>query len=278
MRRLIGFRDSCSCETVKEPVVAAHPQKTPVKSLVKVRFRESARTLTYYNDRFDLVCGDVVYVSGTMAGQYGVVIEVVTKFRIHTADYERVLKCLDLTILGTGTYVQTADKMVCCLGAAISPERFEDWITPPIEQKKEKDDTDPDEIVSGDGYSIELSQISNCEDLRQVILERGAGYYEEGRVKYIALYNGTGTAFVKGTKWYRVDFHYENGIITDLFCDCPYSGLCKHEVAVAMELKMLFKENPTLEKKEFFVAIDHAVFWRLMSRVVAIDTSLGANL
>lgn len=37
---------------------------TPVKSLVKIRFHSHGIELAYYNDRFDLQPGDVVYVSG----------------------------------------------------------------------------------------------------------------------------------------------------------------------------------------------------------------------
>lgn len=74
--------------------------------------------LAYYNDRFDLNEGDVVYVSGKLADEPGVVVSVTTKFRIHTSDYERVLSLLDLTIHGSFSGVR--DKMVYAMALCIN--------------------------------------------------------------------------------------------------------------------------------------------------------------
>ena len=96
-------------------------------------------------------------------------------------------------------------------------------------------------------------------------------YCAEGNVKYLYLHDGTGVAYVEGTKWYRVDFRYDgNGMITDLFCDCPYSSLCKHEVAVALTLRMLLQQ-PQMENAGSFVALDRWLFWQLASRAETID-------
>ena len=46
----------------------------PVRSLVQVAFDSGQNPLTYYNDRFDLKQGDVVYVEGKMEGRRGHVI------------------------------------------------------------------------------------------------------------------------------------------------------------------------------------------------------------
>lgn len=48
----------------------------PKKSVVKVYFPGSGKKLAYYNDQFDLKCGEMVYVDGAMEGQRGRVIEV----------------------------------------------------------------------------------------------------------------------------------------------------------------------------------------------------------
>lgn len=94
---------------------------------------------------------DVVYVSGKLAGEPGVVVSVTTKFRIHTSDYERVLSLLDLTIHGSFTRVR--DKMVSFDQMAITPEQFGGWVTPPEDPKKKKDeDEDEDEVISGEGF------------------------------------------------------------------------------------------------------------------------------
>lgn len=239
---------------------------TPVKSLIKIRFHSHSIELAYYNDHFDLQIGDVVYVSGKKAGEAGVVTSVTTKFRIHTSDYEKVLAKLDLTFHGSFTRVQ--DKMVC-FDIAIQPDQFASWVTPPVE--KQKDDAEPDEVISGEGYRIDLNDIGSCEDLTEAIYHRAVDYCAEGNVKYLYLQNGTGVAFVEGNKWYRVDFHYgSDGVITDLFCDCPYSNLCKHEVAVALTLRMLLKQ-PQMENATSFIALDRWLFWQLAARADAID-------
>ena len=62
-----------------------------------------------------------------------------------------------------------------------------------------------------------------------------------------------------------VDFHYENGLVTDLFCDCPYPCLCKHAVAVVLNLRMLSKQ-PEMRMDSDFVALDRFLFWKLASR------------
>ena len=100
MRRMIGFMASNEPKTETPVAPTTIRSMTPVKSLVKVRFENHSMPLAYYNDRFDLQEGDVVYVSGKLAGEPGVVVSVTTKFRIHTSDYERVLSLLDLMEAG----------------------------------------------------------------------------------------------------------------------------------------------------------------------------------
>lgn len=50
-------------------------------SVVRVYFPERDRAYSYYNDRFDLHEGDVVYVSGKLAGLLGRVAAVDYNFR-----------------------------------------------------------------------------------------------------------------------------------------------------------------------------------------------------
>ena len=49
----------------------------------------------------------------------------------------------------------------------------------------------------------------------------------------------------------------------------PYSDLCKHEVAVAITLRMLFKQ-PQFKNAGDFMALDRWVFWQLASRADSI--------
>jgi SWIM zinc finger domain protein len=260
MKKLIGFFDTENKQPQVEPLSVSPLPETPIKSLVHIRFPDG-RKLAYYNDRFALNCGDVVYVSGKLSGTAGIVVEVTTKFRIHTSDYEKVLSCLDLTI--HGSFVSVADKMVSQGDIAIRPTRFESWVVPPTQKKHEEEEED--EIISGEGYTIDLESIGTAEGMQQAILERALDYCSEGKVAYVSVCNGVGTAFVDGTKWYRVDFQLENGVMRDVFCDCPYSGLCKHEVAVAITLQALMKQE-RIADFDNFVALDRNLFWKLVSR------------
>lgn len=49
-------------------------------------------------------------------------------------------------------------------------------------------------------------------------------------------------------------------MMTDIYCDCPYPELCKHEVAAAFTLRMLF-EQPQFKDISDFMAMDHRAFW-----------------
>lgn len=263
MKKMIGFMAGNESGAAPHAVSAEGRTTAAVKSLVKVRFEQHPTALAYYNDRFDLRQGDVVYVSGKLAGSPGVVVSVSTKFCIHTSDYERVLSLLDLTI--HGSFTRVGDKMVSFDRIAVTPERFASWITPPEDPRKKKDEAEEDEVISGEGYAIDINHLEDCEDITAAIAERGFHYCKEGRVRYLCVRSGVGTAFVEGNRWYRLDFRFNEGRMTDLYCDCPYPGLCKHEVAVALTLYMLFKQ-PRFANAGDFMALDHQTFWQLASR------------
>ena len=118
-------------------------------------------------------------------------------------------------------------------------------------------------------YAIDINNIEACEDITSAIAERAVSYCTEGRVRYLCVQNGVGRAYVEGTKWYRVDFHFNDGMMTDIYCDCPYSELCKHEVAVTLTLRMLFKQ-PQFKNAGDFMALDRWAFWQLASRAESI--------
>lgn len=266
MKRLIGFMANNNCQAEMPSVPAAVRSSTPVRSLVKICFDGRPTPLAYYNDLFDLQEGDVVYVSGRMSGKPGVVVSVTTRFRIHTSDYERVLSLLDLTI--HGSFVRVQDKMVSFDQLAITPEQFGGWVTPPEDPEIGVDEAE-DEVISGEGYTIDMNDIEDCADIAPAIAERAVNYCVEGRVRYLCVLDGVGRAYVEGTKWYRVDFRLDNGMMTDIYCDCPYPELCKHEVAVALTLRMLFREPPFKNARDF-MALDRRVFWQLASRADSI--------
>lgn len=235
-----------------------------VRSLVNVRFAGWGRPLTYLNERFALHVGDVVYVSGKLAGEPGVVTAVITKFRVPTATYERVLALLDLRV--HGEFFRVQDKMVCLDAAALPPQRFAGWVTAPNDPLRTPPEmASENSLVSGGGYTIDLADIDGCADITDAIANRAADYLQAGRVRYLVLQNGVGCAYVEGTQWYRVDFCCRDGALTELYCTCPYPALCKHEVAVAQTLRALLAQ-PQIGAASGFIALDHTAFWHLASR------------
>lgn len=86
-------------ESRKEPESPAPQAPTARPSVVQVRF-EDGRRLAYYNDRFDLHPGDVVFVEGKLEGERGRVTEVNYNFKIRSADYQRVIAVGDTVLKG----------------------------------------------------------------------------------------------------------------------------------------------------------------------------------
>lgn len=247
----IGFQIPEEPKT--QPCEQAAPEcaAAPVKSLAKVLFPDG-RSFYYYNDLFALKRGDLVFVSGKLAGLPGHVVKVTTKFKINLSDYEKVLACPDLRI--RGEYRRFKDKMISFDESAVSPEQFRSWAIAPISEEAAS------EVVCGEGFEVTLSELEKCEEIAEPVLSRAIGYLEEGRVTYLALRGEQGTAFVAGTTNYEVRFRLKNGTVTELYCDCPYPGLCKHAIAVLITLRGLLRE---LEDEDFrcLTALDADYFW-----------------
>lgn len=263
MKSILGF--TAPAEPEQEPVISTPPcPDIPVKSLVKIRFQTIGKELTYYNDSFFLREGDMVFVSGKLYGQVGRVTAVSTKFRIHTKDYERVLSKLDISL--HGKFHGVLSHMFCFGAQPVTPERFMSWVTPPADPKKQPtEDKEQDEIISGDGYTLNINDPGACEDVKEVIWTRGADYYLDGKVRYLSVQDGAGCAFVEGTEIYRVDFRLDDdGLMTGLYCDCPYEGLCKHEAAVALALRKIC-QAPGYADHKSFVALSKELFWRIVT-------------
>ena len=70
-----------------------------VKSLVKVAF-QNGQKFTYYNDKFDLKVGDIVFVEGSNEGQRGRVISLSKTFKIKLSDYKKVVSVADRSVKG----------------------------------------------------------------------------------------------------------------------------------------------------------------------------------
>ena len=105
----IGFTAERPPEEPAQRAVSQPPAARP--SVVQVHFDKRNMTLAYYNDRFDLHPGDLVYVDGKLEGLRGRVMEVNYNFKIRISDYKRVIAVADTQIHGTfymaGTYFVT---------------------------------------------------------------------------------------------------------------------------------------------------------------------------
>ena len=254
MKNIIGFavqdEDAVDMRTATE-----HSESSaPVKSVVQVRFPEISRCYAYYNDRFDLRQGNLVFVSGKLAGVPGIVESVNYKFKISLSDYERVIACPDISI--HGTYIPVTDKTVSYDYEAVNPDTFRSWIKPPVDGGVEAP-----EFITGEGYRFDLEHFMEDDDVEKPVFQRAWEYYRDGRVRYLSVRNGVGTAFVKGSKWYEINFRFENGFISDMFCECPYAALCKHNLAVLIELREMARKT----RIDDFTAIDRGFFLRMLA-------------
>lgn len=177
MKHPIGFCVQPRAPEAASPTPAAQPEAAAVPSVVRVYFPERDRAYSYYNDRFDLHEGDVVYVSGKLAGLLGRVAAVDYNFRIRLADYERVIGAADRNVRGTfyvfGTHMLTLDH------GALPYAQVRSWFFPP-----EADG----EFVTGHGpgptYTLDfLDQMP----LPGETAGKGHACYAEGRVVYLSV-------------------------------------------------------------------------------------------
>lgn len=127
-------------------------------------------------------------------------------------------------------------------------------------------ENEDDEYVSGyDGKAFSLNDLHEM-GFSSSVAERGADYYHDNNVVYICVENGSiGHAIVEGSKPYLIEFHYEDGLISDLTCSCFCTGPCKHQFAALLQLKesldLITKHYKThFEGSEYFAAISKSAF------------------
>lgn len=260
MKSILGFgSDAMTSSRDMDTVPSNDPNF--IRSLVSVSFIDDGRVLTYYNDRFALQPGDRVFVSGKLAGKVGIVEKVTTKFKINLADYQRVIARAGGPV--HGTYEAVLDKMVSFGSDAMTPDEFRAWIMPPAHCDDDEDDTG-DQFIVGDGYELSIHDIENSEDVSREILDRAVEYCRSGKVAYINVTDGIGTAFIDGTSWYEVNFRLSGETITELYCDCPYPGLCKHILAVALTVRVL-ADFGKIDLSRDFTALEADRFWDMVA-------------
>lgn len=226
-------------------------------SIVQVFFLDRNRTLAYYNDRFDLHVGDLVFVDGKLEGLQGRVTDVSTHFKIKLEDYKRVIGVADTYVVGR--FYQTDTHFITFAPSALTWKQFCSWVKPP-----DKDGTEY--YVSYDEKGILLDDFQGL-DVDESIFYRGVDYFRSAQVQYLCLDAGKGRAVVMGTKPYEVEFQYQDGEVRNLFCDCPCGYTCKHDVAVLLQLREaleVMEKNYAgeWEAKGYFAMIAKPVFYR----------------
>lgn len=254
--RIVGFGQDDSKQEVTQQnrtVTVA----SPVRSLVSINFDRMNKPLTYYNDQFDLKPGDRVFVTGKLEGEIGIVESVTTKFRIRISDYQRVLAIAQTPI--HGTYFSTGDMMLSYDSEALSSDDFRQWFLPPIEKAEEPED----EVIFGEGFEIVMDDPSASDGFDPAVFDRAIDYCRSGRIGYISVRNGVGKAYVFGSHWYEVDFRLTDNVLTEAYCDCPFAGLCKHLLAVAVMLKAKQHHNE-IDLSRDFTLIESNRFWNMV--------------
>lgn len=214
----------------KKPTEGTHtaPQaEAPRRSVVQVHFPSRNMTLAYYNDRFDLHRGDLVYVDGKLEGKPGHVMEVNYNFKINLSEYKRVIAVANTDV--KGRFFMAGSHFVAFDPAVLPAEQVKNWFKAP--EKEE------DEIVSGSDDDFFCLDDLKEMNVSAAAAGRGRDYYMENRVKYLRVDNGYGYALVEGSKVYEVEFRYLDGEISGLTCSCFCGDACKHEFAVMLQLR-----------------------------------------
>ena len=252
----MAFKIGFTTETTEnKPVEATYSVQqdttAPRKSVVQVYFEGRNMTLAYYNDRFDLHRGDLVYVDGKLEGVLGRIEEVNYNFKIKISDYKRVIAKADTNVHGrffmAGSHFVTFDR------EALPGNKIVSWFKAPTKQ-------DDEFICGSDDTAFNLDNLNGM-NISTAIAERGRNYYLGNKVRYICIDGSKGYAVVKGSEAYEVEFEYKNGEISQLVCSCFCSCNCKHEFATMLQLREtleLIDKNyaDEYERTEYFAAVN----------------------
>jgi hypothetical protein len=253
----IGFTAEESENTLEQP--AYEPQAetvSPRQSVVQIRFpQRDNMSLAYYNDRFDLHKGDLVYVDGKLEGMLGRVTDVNYNFKIKMSEYKRVIAVVDTSV--HGEFYMAGSHFVTFDPAALPVSKASLWFKAP--------GTDEDIVSGQDETSFSLDELGTM-NVSAEVAERGHSYYVDNKVRYICIDGTTGYALVEGSKSYEVEFQYRSRDISGLVCSCYSSTGCKHEVAAMLQLRETLGNieknyEPLFEKSGYFAAIDKGTFF-----------------
>ena len=238
----IGFSGYEEEQQTAEQLAEMPGEMQPVKSVVQVRFPSQGRSYSYYNDRFDLHVGDIVFVEGKLEGVKGIVTELSRTFKIRLSDYKRVIAVADTEVKGRlyfgGSHLIAFDKDV------IPYDRIRAWFLPPESEEE-----------YAVGYDDESFYYEDIEDFRikPEIAGRGVDYYNHNKVVYLCVdrISGSGVAIVEGSKPYELSFFFDDGEISSITCNCFCSYHCKHEFAMLLQLRETLRMIEELYDDEF---------------------------
>ena len=239
------------------PVKGCFPEESdaPVRSVTRIYFPERGFACSYYNDRFNLKIGDLVFVDGKLEGRFGIVEEVNKNFKIKVSDYKRVIAKADTTVRGELFF---GDNMLIAFDkSVISYEKVRSWLLPP-------DEDDEEYIYQNDDvfFPLDVPRSFGATDEN---IKGGIACYENGNVACLCLDGKKIRAIVIGHNVYEVEFEYKNGEVGNFSCGCWCSGFCEHEVAAVLALKSSLEkiENEYVkeyEKSNYFAAVDRELF------------------
>lgn len=235
--------------------VTNQPKTEARKSVVDIYFPERKLTCSYFNDKFDLKCGDIVYVDGKLEGKQGRVVSINYNFKIKLSDYKKVIAVVNTDVKGefflTGSHFVTGDKN------ALPYEQIIAWFKAPI--------SDDDEIISSsDDTAFSIDCLEDAFD-RETAEAGFDDIYLEDRVNYIELNCGKVRAIVAGERHtHEIEFNFDGEKISALTCDCYSAKNCEHEFAVIIVLKEVFesiKENcQSISESNYIAAVNKALF------------------
>ena len=228
MAQKIGFKIGNTQEECKEtPITEPAQEIIPRKSVVQVRFPGRSGTLAYYNDKFDLHCGDMVFVEGKLENMRGSVVDVSYNFKIKVSEYKRVLSVVDTDV--RGQFFMAGSHFITFNPTALPRSKAVTWFKAP--------ETEGEEYTSGSDDSAFYLDYLGSMNVSSAIAERGQDYYMNNRVRYLSLEGTHGYAIIEGSKAYEVEFEYSKGQISGLTCSCFCGYNCKHEFAAMQQLR-----------------------------------------
>ena len=240
MKFKIGFSGYEEEQQTAEQLAEMPGEMQPVKSVVQVRFPSQGRSYSYYNDRFDLHVGDIVFVEGKLEGVKGIVTELSRTFKIRLSDYKRVIAVADTEVKGRlyfgGWHLIAFDKDV------IPYDKIRAWFLPP--------ESEEEYAVGCDNESVHIDD-PRAFGFRSEIAERGFDYYNRCKVVYISVDGESGRAIVEGSRAYELTFDYFAGEISNLTCGCFCSYHCKHEFAMLLQLRETLRMIEELYDDEY---------------------------